>query len=87
MNLEFNTPSYNYYSNGETNSLIAVERTVSKAIGKAFKKYKKANLIPDTEIVVGYNFVLDEEYKTLKIDFEEELTFKIKNLEKADISK
>jgi len=86
MNLEFNTPSYNYYSNNETNSLVAVERKLSKSIGKAFKKYKKATLIPDTEVVVGYNFVLDEEYQTLKIDFKEELTFKIKNLEKADIS-
>ncbi len=86
MKLEIKTPSYNYYSNKETNLLVAVERSLSKSIGKAFKKYKKATLIPDTETVVGYNFIVDETYNTLKIDFEKELIFKIKDLEKAAIT-
>lgn len=86
MKLSINTPSYNYYSHTESNSLVAIERTASKAIGAAFKKYKKATLIPDDQTVEGYFFVLDEEYQSLKIDFTEIVTFKIKELEKADIS-
>lgn len=86
MKLEINTPSYNYYSHSITNSLVAIERTESKAIGKAFKKYKKAALISDELVVKGFPFVLDEEYQSLKIDFSEEQSYKIKDLEKADIS-
>jgi len=86
MKLEINTPSYNYYSHTETNSLVAVERDASKAIGKAFKKYKKATLIPTSETVQGFPFVLDEEYQSLKIDFSQEITYQIKELVKADLS-
>lgn len=84
MKLEINTPSYNYYAHSDI--LVAVERTESKAIGKAFKKYKKAELVPEDLVVKGFPFVLDEEYESLKIDFSQEQSYKIKNLEKADIS-
>ena len=86
MKLEINTPSYNYYAHSITTGLVAVERTESKAIGKAFKKYKRAEKIPDDLIVKGYPFVLDEEYQSLKINFSEEFSYKIKDLEKAEIN-
>lgn len=85
MKLEFNTPSYNHYTNNELNCLVAIERNNSKLIGKTFKKYKKAELIPDDITVEGYQFILDEEYQSLKIDFSNLLVFKVKDLEKADI--
>lgn len=85
MDFGFNTPIYNHYSNTITNGLVAIEREASKAIGKAFKKYKKAETIPNELTVRGYNFILDEEYDSLKIDFTNELEFKIKDLAKAEI--
>ncbi len=47
---------------------------------------KNAALISDELVVKGFPFVLDEEYQSLKIDFSEEQSYKIKDLEKADIS-
>jgi len=85
MKLSIDTPSYNHYTNTALNNLVAIERNNSKLIGKTFKKYKKAELIPEDITIVGYLFVLDEEYESLKIDFSEVLTFKVKDLEKADI--
>jgi len=86
MDLNFNTPIYNNYTDTNTNGLVAIERNESKAIGKAFKKHKKAEAIPSNLTVKGYAFIIDEEYQSLKIDFSKELEFKIKDLEKADIS-
>lgn len=85
MKLEFNTPSFNHYTNTTLNCLVAIERKNSELIGKTFKKYKKAELIPDDITVEGYQFILDEEYQSLKIDFSNLLVFKVKDLEKADI--
>lgn len=86
MKIEINTPSYNYYSDSQSNGLVAIERTASKEIGKAFKKYKKADKIPETLIIKGFPFVLDEEYQSLKIDFSKELDYKVKDLVKADLA-
>ena len=85
MKLAIDTPSYNHYTNTALNCLVAIERSHSKLIGKTFKKYKKAELIPEEITIEGYQFILDEEYQSLKIDFSEVLTFKVKDLEKADI--
>jgi len=85
MKLEINTPTYKYYTDNKSNNLVAIEKNEAKKIAKAFKKYKKAEAIPDNETVVGYNFVLDEEYQSLKINFEQEIEFKIAQLQKADI--
>lgn len=85
MKIEINTPSYNHYTNNALNALVAIERTDAKLIGKTFKKFKKADKIPDELTIEGYLFILDNEYQSLKIDFSEKLSFKIKDLEKADI--
>lgn len=85
MKLEFNAPRYNNYTNTNLNCLVAIERNNSKLIGKTFKKYKKAKLIPEKITIEGFKFILDDEYQSLKIDFSTPLTFKVKDLEKADI--
>lgn len=86
MDFGFNTPAYNHYTDSKTNQLVAIERGIAKTIGKVFKKYKKAENIPDDLTIEGYFFILDEEYDSLKIDFETIVTFKIKDLIQADIS-
>ncbi len=77
---------YNYYQHEPTGNLVAIERDKAKEISKLYKKFKRADKISDSEKVLGYFFVLDEEFDSLKIDFSEEVEFQVNQLQKADIN-
>lgn len=64
--------------------LVAIEKEESKKIGAYFKKYKSSKEKPK-ESVKGYKFILDVEFKSLKIDFENEIDFEISKLNKIKL--
>ncbi|MCU4156996.1 hypothetical protein J1N10_13485 [Carboxylicivirga sp. A043] len=70
---------YEIYENENLQCLVAIERNDCKQIKAYRKKYKGKEPLP-SQTVEGYKFVMDEEFKSLKIDFSEKLQFEIKDL-------
>lgn len=68
---------YEYKSQGK---LVAVEKQESKKI-KAFHKKYKGKRTKANDKVKAHWFVMDEEFNSLKIDFESEIEVEIKELE------
>ena len=73
------------YQDLESERLVAVNQVDAKRVSSLYKKHKRADKIPDSEIVDGYFFVLDEEFDSLKIDFETKESFRINQLVKPTI--
>ena len=78
--LPFKNVEHIIYEHQTEGKLVAVEKEESKKIGVFFKKYKGKKAKPSDK-VKGHWFIMDEEYKTLKIDFETEIEVEIKELE------
>lgn len=64
--------------------LVAIEKELSKQIGLFYKANKGKKKLPNTTIA-GYKFVMDEEFNSLKINFDEAHDFQIKNLTKVKL--
>ncbi len=73
---------YEMYENQRLGCLVAIERDDCKLIKAYFKKYKGKQDQPDDK-VPGYKFVMDEEFESLKIDFETKFEFEIRDLSKV----
>ena len=73
---------YEMYENQRLECLVAIERDDCKIIKSYFKKYKGKQDMPKDK-VPGYKFVLDEEFDSLKIDFESKYEFEIRDLVKV----
>ena len=78
--LPFQNVEHVIYEHAKEGKLIAIEKEESKNIGIFFKKYKVKKVKPSDKIS-GFWMVLDEEYNSLKIDFEKEIKVEIKELE------
>lgn len=65
--------------------LVAVEKELSKSIGAFFKANKGKKKLPSDKIK-GYKFIMDQEFNSLKIDFETEFEFEIKNLTRIKLT-
>jgi hypothetical protein len=70
--------AYQIYENQQLGILVAVLNENTPQI-KAFYKKKKEQAKDE---IKGYEFILDEETDSLKIDFTKEKTFKISDLKK-----
>ncbi|WP_075591363.1 hypothetical protein [Labilibacter marinus] len=73
---------YNMYENTALECFVAINADNAKLIKAFFKKYKGKKIIPN-DTIAGYKFVLDEEFDSLKIEFEKEYEFNIKDLKKV----
>ncbi len=73
---------YEMYENQRLECLVAIERGDCKLIKAYFKKYKGKQDKPKDK-VSGFKFVMDEEFDSLKIDFETKLDFEIRDLTKV----
>ena len=78
--LPFKNVEHVIYEHVTEGKLVAIEKEESEKIGVFFKKYKGKKVKPKDK-VSGFWMVMDEEYKTLKIDFEKEVNVEIKELE------
>ncbi len=61
--------------------LVAIKKENTAQIKRYWKQNKGKSEQPD-DTIQGFSFVHDEEQESLRIDFENEMEFKIKNLEK-----
>ncbi len=73
---------YEMYENQKQECLVAIERSDCKTIKAFFKKNKGKKPLPNDK-VPGYKFIKDEEFDSLKIDFEKKFQFEIKDLIKV----
>lgn len=73
---------YEMYENQILECLVAIQQDDCKVVKSFFKKYKGKKIVPN-DTVSGFKFVNDEEFGTLKIDFETKCNFKIKDLSKV----
>ncbi len=73
---------YEMYENTKLKCLVAIERDNCKTIKAYFKKNKGKKSLPN-DTVPGFMFVNDDEFDSLKIDFEKPLKFEISSLVKA----
>ncbi|TLX72585.1 hypothetical protein E9993_17260 [Labilibacter sediminis] len=73
---------YEMYENQKLECLVAIQREDCKMIKSFFKKYKGKKDMPNDQIP-GYKFVMDEEFESLKIDFENKYEFEIRDLVKV----
>lgn len=78
--LPFKNVEHVIYEHTKEGKLVAIEKEESKKIGVFFKKYKGKKAKPKDK-VTGYWMILDEEYNSLKIDFESVIKVEIKELE------
>lgn len=75
------TSNFDIYENQKEGILVAIDRGEASAIKAYFKKYKgKSN--PPKETIKGHPFILDEEYDSLKIDFNKTVNYTISDLQK-----
>lgn len=79
--LPFNNIEHIVYEHTKEGMLVAIEKENSKKIGEYFKVNKESKKLPNDKIN-GYKFIMDEEYNSLKIDFETEFDFEIQHLKK-----
>lgn len=70
---------YEIYENISLECLVAIDREDCKLIKAYRKKYKGKEPMP-SQTVDGYQFVVDEEFDSLKIDFSKKFSFEIKDL-------
>ncbi|MBR8537730.1 hypothetical protein KDU71_19320 [Carboxylicivirga sediminis] len=70
---------YEIYENVSLECVVAIERNDCKKIKAYRKKYKGKEPLP-SETVEGYQFIMDEEFGSLKIDFSKKLNFEIRDL-------
>jgi hypothetical protein len=70
---------YQMYENQRLQCLVAIEQANCKTIKDWFKKYKGKKEQPKDK-VPGYKFINDEEFNSLKIDFENSFVFDIRDL-------
>lgn len=80
-----NQNKYEYWEHLPTGNLLAIDSDDSKRVKNLFKQNKGVDKISDTEQVKGFMFIVDEEFDSLKIDFDSEVIVKIKELTKANI--
>ena len=78
--LPFNNVEHIVYEHTKEERLVAIEKEESNKIS-VFNKKNKGKRSKPNDKVVGYWFVLDAEYNSLKIDFNEEVKVEIKYLE------
>lgn len=78
--LPFKNVEHIIYEHKSEGKLVAVEKEKAKKIGMFFKKYKGKKVKPKDK-VTGHWMIVDEEYNSLKIDFETEVKIEIKELE------
>lgn len=79
--LPFKNIEHIVYEHTKEGILVAIEKENAKKINEYFKANKGAKKLPNDKIN-GYKFIMDEEYKTLKIDFDTEFDFEIQHLKK-----
>ena len=79
--LPFNNIEHIVYEHTKKGMLVAIEKENSKKISEYFKTNKGAKKLPNDKIN-GYRFIMDEEYNSLKIDFDTEFDFEIQYLKK-----
>jgi hypothetical protein len=70
---------YEIYENISLECLVAIDREDCKQI-KAYRKKHKGKEPMPSQTVDGYQFVVDEEFDSLKIDFSKKFSFEIKDL-------
>ncbi len=70
---------YEIYENVSLECLVAIERDDCKQIKAYRKKYKGKEPLP-SQTIEGYQFIMDEEFGSLKIDFSKKLNFEIRDL-------
>ncbi len=75
------TSEFDTYENQTEGKLVAIHREHVKNIKAYFKKYKGKTDKPK-EQVPGHPFILDEEYDSLKIDFDTVEQYAIRDLER-----
>ena len=73
---------YDIYENTKLNGLVAIQREDVKTIKTFFKKNKGKKPLPN-DTVPGFKFITDQEFETLKIDFDHPTKFDIKDLVKV----
>ena len=73
---------YEMYENVRLECFVAIERDDCKVVTSYFKKYKGKKEQPN-DAISGFKFVMDDEFDSLKIDFENKCQFKIKDLVKV----
>ena len=78
MKLGNNTNSLDNYENTALGILVAIDKSERKLISSTQKKFK--NKAKSGLKVKGYKFIMDEEFKSLKIDFSQEFYFEIMDL-------
>ncbi len=81
--LPFHNILYNEYEHTD-GFLVAIEQEESKKIGAFLKQYKSQKKQPN-DTINGYKFIIDEEFNSLKIDFENPTLFQIKDLQKVKL--
>ncbi len=72
---------FEVYENQALGVLVAIDRADCKLIKQYYKQYKGKNEKPDDKID-GYEFIIDEEVDSLKIDFSAKKQYLIKDLSK-----
>lgn len=77
--LPFKNVEHIIYEHQSQGKLVAVEKQESKKIGVFLKKYKGKRAKPNDKVKAHW-FVMDEEYNSLKIDFESGIEVEIKEL-------
>lgn len=77
--LPFKNIEYVVYEHTKEGRLVAIEKERSKEVSKFFKCYKSKKIKPSNK-VLGYWFILDEEYNSLKIDFSKEVKVEVREL-------
>ena len=79
--LPFKNIEHIVYEHTTEGMLVAIEKENAKKISEYFKANKGAKKLPNDKIN-GYKFIMDEEYNSLKIDFDTEYNFEIQYLKK-----
>ena len=80
-----NQNNLEYFQHLPTGSLIAVTRDDAKRFKMLSRKYRGANKIPSSEKIKGFLFILDDEFQSLKIDFENEIEVKLNEVINAQL--
>jgi len=78
--LPFKNVEHVIYEHLTEGKLFAIEKEKSKPVSRFYKKYKGKKVLPGDKIL-GYWFVMDEEYNSLKIDFSQEVEVEIRELQ------
>ncbi len=75
---------YEMYENQSLGCFVAIERDECKEI-KAYHKANKGKKPLPSQKVKGFQFVMDEEFESLKIDFSKEHQYEIRDLVKVKL--